>query len=164
VIERLESIPPHQRLWLAQIMVGMGLLTQSTFVELAVPVGRALAGRRGVQTGPALGGLLVFLAFQTYTTAIGRELASDGGAPAEDEVDSRLHGWLDRMILSGADYLPAFGAALSSTVVLRQRSPLWGLALWPLVRLIAVTVLAAEAGRLAKLHPADEPGMDAAGS
>ena len=158
------DLRPHQRLWFLQVLLGMGLLVESSVVELAVPVGRALAGKRGVQTGPALGSLVTFLAFQAYTTAIGREAMSDDGPADEEAVESRLQRWLDRTILSGAEYLPAFGAVLPATVVLRKRSPLWGLALWPLVRLIAATVLAAEASRLAKLHPADESGEDPVGS
>ncbi|SDF83562.1 hypothetical protein SAMN05660662_3567 [Blastococcus aurantiacus] len=152
---RWREMPVHQQLWSVQVLLGMGLLIESSVVEIAVPVGRALAGKRGVQTGPALGSLLTFLAFQAYTTAIGHEAMSQDGPADEEAVESRLQRWLDRTILSGAEYLPAFGAVLPATVVLRKRSPLWGLALWPLVRLIAVTVLAAEASRLKKLHGPD---------
>lgn len=139
----LAELRPHQRMWFAQVLLGMGLLVESSVVELAVPVVRTVTGKRGVQTGPALGSLVTFLAFQAYTTAIGREVTSEGGARAE--------------------YLPAFGAVLPGSVVLRKRSPLWGLALWPLVRLIAVCVLVAEASRLAKLHPADEARTEPVG-
>ena len=155
------DLRPHQRLWFARVLVGMGLLIESSVVELAVPVGRALAGKRGVQTGPALGSLLTFLVFQAYTSAVGTKKISEGDAP-EDDVDSRLERWLERILFSGAEYLPAFGAALSSTVVLRKRSPLRGLALWPLVRLIAIVVLVVDASRLAELHPADEIRTDPA--
>jgi hypothetical protein len=155
VIARLESMPPHEQLWFFQLLVGMGLVIHSSVVELAVPVGRALAGRRGVQTGPALGSLLTFLAFRAYTSAIGAKVTAEGGSAGEDDADSRLGRWLDRTFFSGAEYLPAFGAALSSTVVLRKRSPLWGLALWPVVRVVAVMVLAADASRLKKRHAAD---------
>ena len=157
------DLRPHQRLWLFKVMAGMGLVMESSVVELAVPVGRALAGKRGVQTGPALGSLVAFLAFYAYTSAIGREVLSEDGSAADEVVESRLQRWLDRTILSGAEYLPAFGAALPATVVLWNRSPLWGLALWPVVRLIAVLVLVAEAARIAESHPADEPVDDAAG-
>lgn len=156
------DLRPHQRLWFARLLLGMGLLIQSSVVELAVPVGRALAGRRGVQTGPALGSLLGFLAFQAYTSAVGSKMISEGDPPEADDGDSRTDRWLERTIFSDAEYLPAFGAALSATVVLPKRSPLWGLALWPLVRLIAVIVLAADASRLKKRHATDEPLEDPA--
>ena len=157
------DLRPHQRLWFAQLLLGMGLLIQSSVVELAVPVGRALAGKRGVQTGPALGSLFTFLVFQAYTSAVGPQVTARGDSPPEDDVDSPLERWLERTLFSGAEYLPAFGAALSSTVVLRKRSPLWGLALWPLVRLIAVTVLVADAARLKERHAVDEPEDEANG-
>jgi len=149
--------------WFAQVLLGMVQFSDSSAVELAVPVVRALAGERGVQTGPALGSLVTFLALQARITATGREVASHGVATAERDDVGPLDRWLERTVFSGAAYLSAFGAVLPATVVLRRRSPLWGLALWPLVRLIGVTALAAEGVRLAKLHPADEPGVDAAG-
>ena len=151
------ELRPHQRLWFAQVLLGMGQLIQSSVVALAVPVGRALAGKRGVQTGPALGSLLTFLVFQAYTSAVGPERTSERDSLDEDDDDSRLERWLERILFSGAEYLPAFGAALSSTVVLRTRSPLWGLALWPVVRAIGVVVLAADASRLKKRHAAGAP-------
>ena len=160
---RWREMPTHHQLWFLQVLLGMGLLIHSSVVELAVPVGRALAGKRGVQTGPALGSLLTFVAFHAYTSAVGSKVTSEGDSAGADDVDGGFGRWLDRTFLSGAEYLPAFGAALSSTVVLRTRSPLWGLALWPLVRLVAVTVLAADAARLKKRHAADEPVESPAG-
>ena len=158
------DLRPHQRLWFARVLVGMGLLIESSVVELAVPVGRALAGKRGVQTGPALGSLLTFLVLQAYTSAVGLERAAERASADRDDVDGRVERWLERTLFSGAEYLPAFGAVLPATVVLRKRSPLWGLALWPVVRIIAVTVLAADASRLKKRHATDEPGTEPAGS
>lgn len=149
------DLPLHQRLWFVQVLLGMGLLIQSSVVELAVPVGRALAALRGVQTGPALGSLLTFLVFQAYTSVVGAKVASGGNSPEKDDVDGRLGRWLDRTISSGAEYLPAFGAVLPATVVLQKRSPLWGLALWPVVRLVAVMVLVADPSRLKKRHATD---------
>jgi hypothetical protein len=156
-IAKLEDMPPHQRLWLVQVMLGMGLLIESSVVELAVPVGRALAGKRGVQTGPALGSLLTFLAFQAWTSTLAREQTAEGVTAADDEP-GLLDRWLERTLFSGAEYLPAFGAVLPATVVLRRSSPLWGLLLWPLVRMAAVTVLVADASRLKKRHASDAPG------
>jgi hypothetical protein len=155
VIARFEDMPPHHRLWLAQVMLGMALLLESSVVELAVPVGRALARKRGIQTGPALGSLLTFLAFQAWTTVIAREVTRDDDSP-DDDGEGRRDRWLERILFSGAEYLPAVGAVLPGTVVLRNRSPLWGLALWPLVRVIGVFVLVGEAARLKRSHAGDE--------
>ena len=160
---RWREMPTHHQLWFLQVLLGMGLLIHSSVVELAVPVGRALAGRRGVQTGPALGSLVTFLAFQAYTSAVRSKVTSEGDSAEADDVDGGFGRWLDRTFFSGVEYLPAFGAALSSTVVLRTRSPLWGLALWLLVRLVAVAVLAADAARLKKRQTADGPVEDPAG-
>jgi hypothetical protein len=156
-------MPVHQRLWFAQVMLGMGLLIESSVVEIAVPVGRALAGRRGVQTGPALGSLLTFLAFRAWTSALAPEDAPEGAATGDHDEPSLLDRWLERSLFSGAEYLPALGAVLPATVVLRRRSPLWGLALWPLVRFAAITVLVADAARLKERHPADPPAVNATG-
>lgn len=156
-IAKLEDMSPDQRLWLVQVMLGMGLLIESSVVEIAVPVGRALAGKRGVQAGPALGSLLTFLAFQAWTSRVAREVTPEGATTDEDHEPSLLDRWLERTLFSGAEYLPALGAVLPATVVLRKRSPLWGLALWPLVRFAGITVLVADAARLSKRHPDDAP-------
>lgn len=141
---------PQQRLWFVQVLLGLGLLVESSVVEIAVPVGRALAGKRGVQTGPALGSLLTFLAFRAWTSTLAPEETSEGATADEDDEPSLLDRWLERTLFSGAEYLPALGAVLPATIVLRRRSPLWGLVLWPAVRLIAVFVLVADAARNAK--------------
>jgi hypothetical protein len=161
-IAKFEDMPPHQRLWLVRMLFGMGLLLESSVVELAVPVARAFAGRRGVQTGPALGSLLTFMAFQAWMSTVAPEETTEGVAADEDDEPGPLDRWLERTLFSGAEYLPAFGAVLPATVVLRKRSPLWGRLLWPLVRIAAVTVLVADASGLKKRHDPDD-GTGAAG-
>ncbi|SDF43695.1 hypothetical protein SAMN05660485_03356 [Blastococcus fimeti] len=154
-IAKLEEMSPDQRLWLFRMAFGMGMLLESSVVELAVPVGRALTGRRGVQAGPALGSLLTFLAFQAWMSTLAREETPDGGTTHEEDEPSPLDRFLERTLFSGAEYLPALGAVLPATVILRQRSALWGLLLWPFVRFVAVFVLAADAARLKKRRDAD---------
>jgi hypothetical protein len=155
VAQKLADLPPYQRVWFAQVILGLGLLAGSSPVELAVPAIRALSRKRGVQTGAALGSLLSFLAGQAYSTTIRRQLDEESSADSVDR-DHWSDRWMTRVIFSGAVVLPAAGAALPGTVVLRKRSPLWGLGLWLLVRLVAATVLAVDASRLKRRREAEE--------
>ena len=153
--QKLADLPPYQRVWLAQVILGVGLLAVSSPVELAVPAIRALSRKRGVQTGAALGSLLSFLAGQAYSTTIRRQLGEESSADNGDR-DHWSDRWMTRVIFSGAVVLPAAGAVLPATVVLRKRSPLWGLGLWLSVRLVAATVLAVDASRLNRRREAEE--------
>ena len=152
--QRFADLHPNQRVWFLQVIIGSGLLSGSSPAELAVPVIRALLHRRGVQTGAAVGSLLSFLVGQTYLTAVRRRL--DAESPTDDaDRAHRSDRWMTQVIFSGAVVLPAAGAVLPGTVVLHERSPLWGLVLWPLVRLVAGTVLAVDASRLKARREAD---------
>jgi hypothetical protein len=137
----LADLAPSQQVWLGKVILGGALLALSTPVELAVPLIRALSRQRGVQTGVAIGSLASFLLAQAHFTA-----ATHRPPPAT---------WMDRVILSAAMVLPAAGAVFPGTVVLPKRSPLWGWALWLVVRLLASTVLAEEASRLKKRREAE---------
>jgi Ca2+/Na+ antiporter len=142
----LADLAPYQRVWTAKLVVGTVLLALSSPVEIAVPLVRALLRKPGVQTGAALGSLLSFLAGWAYFTTIARRPHS------ETAIDR----WMNRLIFSGAVVLPAAGAVLPITVVMRRRSPLWGWVLWLVVRLLASTVMAEEADRLKKRRKAEE--------
>jgi hypothetical protein len=155
-VQKLAELPPYQRVWFAQLILGAALLAGSSPVELAVVVLRALLRRRGVQTGAAAGTLLAFLAGHAYTTAIRRQLTTEAATGEEADGDLRFDRWLSTAVLCGAVILPAVGGVLPGAVVLRRRSPLWGLALWGLVRLLAVMVLATDASRLSKRRRAEE--------
>lgn len=114
-----------------------------------------------MQTGPALGSLLTFLAGRAYLSVIFRQLDSVTSAPGDSDH------WSDplmtRLIVSGAVVLPAAGALMPATVVLHRRSPLWGLGLFVVVRLAAATRLAVDASRLPRPQTPDDagPGPDA---
>ena len=151
---RLAASPPHVRLLLARTLITALVLAIASPVELAVPVVRALLGRRGVQTGPAVGSLLAFGAGLVFV-----------GRPADEESDdagpsSRIDRALDRALISSAVVLPSLGALLPFTVVARRRSALWGLPLWVLVRLAAVFVLAEAADRAKKKAGEEGPAAD----
>ncbi len=121
-----------------------------------MPLVRFVGGRRGIQTGAALGSLLWFLAGRAYSGAMLRQLIAEGTTSADPDHESwyeRYDRLITRLLFSGAVWLPSAGAVLP-TVVLRKRSPLWGLALWLVVRLCAVTVLAVDASRLKKRQEA----------
>ena len=148
-LRRFADLSPERRGWFVHLIVGGGVLASSSPVELAVPVVRALSGRRAIQTGPASATLVVFLAARAYLSVVLRQLGS------ETTADTDSTHWSDplmtRLVVSGAVVLPAVGAVLPATVVLRGRSPLWGLGLWFVVRLIAVTRLAADASQLLRV-------------
>jgi hypothetical protein len=152
LIQKWADYPPSTRLWLGGVLLDTVLLGLSSPVELAVPVIRTLLGRRGVQTGAALGSLVSFLAGHAYFAAIAPRAASD------DSTDHWTDPWMHHVLFSGAVALPAAGALLPATVVLRSRSPLWGLALWLPVRLAAGAVVAEQASRLDKRRKADLGG------
>ena len=155
MVQKLADLPAYQRIWFAQLLLGTALLAGSSPVELAVLVVRALLRQRGVQTGAAAGTLLSFSASHAYTTAIRRQLTTGASADDGAESDLRFDRWVTRAIFCGAVVLPAVGGVLPRTVVLRTRSPLWGLALWVLVRLVAAMVLAMDASRLKKRREAE---------
>ena len=161
-LERFADLSPERRGWFVHVLFGMGLLGLSSPVELAVPVIRAVSGRRGVQTGPALGSLLTFLAVRAYLTAIFRQLESDTLTDEDADSDHWSYPLMSVLVVSGVAVLPAAGAVLPATVVLHKRSPLWGLGLWFVVRFLAATRLAVDASRLPRPSPDDAaPGPDA---
>ncbi len=159
-LQKLAELAPEQRIWLAQVVLGAGLLAGSSPVELSVPAIRAVAGKRGVQTGAAMGSLLSFLVGQAYVVVIRRQLLAEDPVTEGASRDPFYDRWLTRAIVAGAVVLPAAGAALTTTVVLRRQSPLWGFALWLVVRLVAASVLATDASRL-KRRVASNGGADA---
>ncbi|CCH90677.1 protein of unknown function [Modestobacter italicus] len=164
IAQKLAELPPYQRVWFAQLILGAALLAGSSPVEIAVLALRALLRQRGVQTGAAAGTLLTFLASHAYTTALRRQLTTEASADDEDQDEPWFDRWVTRAIFSGAVVLPAVGGVLPGAVVLRRRSPLWGLALWAFVRLVAVMVLAVDASRLSKRRKAEEAGSASAAS
>ena len=143
---RLAELAPSQRVWLGKVVLGMGLLALSSPVELAVPLVRVLARMPGVQTGAAIGSLSSFLLGWAYFTTITRWPGS------EDGIDR----WLSRPIFSAAVILPGACAVLPGTIILPKRSPLWGWALWLVVRLLASAFLAQEASRLKKRQESND--------
>jgi len=155
-LQRFADLPPERRGWFVQVLFGMGLLGLSSPVELAVPVIRVLAGRRGVQTGPALGSLLTFLAVRAYLAAVLRRLGSEASTDEDADSDHWSDPLVSVLVVSGVAVLPAVGAVLPATVVLHERSPLWGLGLWPVVRLLAATRLAVDASRLPRPPSTDD--------
>jgi hypothetical protein len=164
MVQKLADLPPYQRVWFAQLILGAALLACSSPVEIAVLVLRVLLRQRGVQTGAAAGTLLTFLASHAYTTAIRRQLTTEASADGEDQNNPWFDRWVTRAIFCGALVLPAVGGVLPGAVVLRRRSPLWGLALWAFVRLVAVMVLAVDASRLSKRRKTEEAASASAAS
>jgi len=128
------------RAWLAEFILSYFLLLLSTPVEIGVPVIRRLQRKRGVQVGPAIGSLLAYGGGRAYFKATLHQ-------PAGTSKSKR---WIDRGVTSANVVLPALGAVVPGTVVLRTRSPLWGWVLWIGVRITAATVLAEEADRVKK--------------
>ena len=159
---RLAEASPAQLIWLAQVLLGGGVLAASTPVELAVVALRVLTRRRGVQVGAAAGTLVSFVVTHVYGTVIRRQLVSEETSGAAPDDDPRSDRWTAHVVFAGAVVLPAAGAFVPATVVGRTRSPLWGLGLWVVVRVVAVTVLVADAGRLharrERERPAQGPG------
>lgn len=102
-----------------------------------------------------MGSLLSFLVVQAYLLLIKRQVIAEGSAdrPASDHLSDLP---MTRAIIAGAVVLPAAGGLLRRTVVMRERTPLWGLALWLVVRFVASFVLAADASRLKKRRQAEE--------
>ena len=159
-VRLLQEMSPDQRVWLVQVLISAGGLAASSPVELAVPAVRLLARRRGVQAGAALGTLLSFLVTQAYGVLVRRQVLA-GEASGNTADDDRWYDrWMTRVVFSGTVVLPAAGAVLPGTIVARTRSPLWGLGLWVAVRLVAVTVLAADASRLKAHRTGDEPAPE----
>ena len=109
------------------------MLGPSFVVEAAVPSLRALGRRRGVQVGPAVGGLAAAAIGVAAASRISREAA----AGANDQVAEPHWPIRDRWLEMVGIGLPTLGALLPTTVVARDRSPLWGWALLPLPRVIA---------------------------
>jgi hypothetical protein len=118
MVQKLADLPPYQRVWVAQSILGATLLAGSSPVEIAVPVLRVFLRQRGVQTGAAAGTLLAFLASHAYTTAIRRQLATEASADGEDQNNPWFDRWVTRAILCGALVLPAVGGVLPGAVVL----------------------------------------------
>lgn len=149
-----EELSPDQRIWLLQVIIGMGLLAGSSPIELSVPVIRTLLQKRGVQTGGPLGSLLSLVVGQTCLVVMRRSLKSESPSDEGSHRDHWFDRWMTEAIFAGAVVLPAVGGLVPGTVVMRTRSPLWGLALWLLVRLVAAVVLAVDASRLKKRREA----------
>jgi len=131
-----KDMPPHLQ-WLApRLLLSTMILGVATPVEAAVPLIRTAQGKRGVQCGPAIASLL------SVTT--GLALAER----VEKHPDASLPGEFSfTAVLVAGGALPAVAAMLSRTVVLRERSPLWGWALFLAVRLTTGLVLAEGVGR-----------------
>jgi hypothetical protein len=163
VTRKFEELSPEQRIWLLQVIIGVGLLAGSSPIELSVPVIRTLLQKRGVQTGAPLGSLLSFFVAQACLVVIRRSLESKSSSDEGSDRDHWFDRWMTEAILANAVVLPAVGGLVPGTVVMRKRSPLWGLALWLLVRLVAAVVLAVDASRLKKRREA-ETGESAATS
>ena len=125
------DLPPHMRWLMPRLLLSTVLLGLSTPVEIAVPVIRSLQRKRGVQSGPAI----VSLASVVTGLALAARVEQH---PESPPPESRVF----TTLIAGALVLPASAAALPATVVLRGRSPLWGWALWIIVRLAAAALLA----------------------
>lgn len=160
---KFEELSPDQRIWFLQVIIGMGLLAGSSPIELSVPVIRTLLQKRGVQTGAPLGSLLSFLVAQVCLVVIRRSLESESPSDEGSHRDHWFDRWMTEVIFAGAVVLPAVGGLVPGAVVMRKRSPLWGLALWLPVRFVAALVLAVDASRLKKRREA-ETGESAATS
>jgi hypothetical protein len=155
-VQRIDDMPPYQRYFLAQVILQSAVLAGSSPVELAVPVARAAVRWQGVQTGAALGSLLAFLSTQAYLIANRRLLISEALSDDASVGDRPFDRWMSKALFAGAVVLPAAGGLLPGTVIMRTRSPLWGLALWFLVRLAAAFAMAVDASHVKKRHQAEE--------
>ena len=147
---KFEELSPDQRIWFLQVIIGTGLLAGSSPIELSVPVIRTLLQKRRVQTGAPLGSLLSFLVAQACLVVIRRSLESENSSGERSHRHHWFDRWMTKVIFAGAVVLPVVGGLVPGAVVMRRRSPLWGLALWLLVRLVAAVVLAVDASRLKK--------------
>lgn len=137
-VKGLREGPEHQRRFFAQLLTVTLMFAVSLVVEVAIPPLRALLGRRGVQTGPAIGSLLAFLVGWVDTSRLLSDENAERGeedVPADRPIRDR---WLEIAALG----LPTLGAFMPFTVVARSRSPLWAWGLVPGPRLVGSVIMA----------------------
>jgi hypothetical protein len=157
-LKDLREGPAFRRQFGGEILMMAVMLSLSSVVEAAVPPLRALGGRRGVQVGPAVGSLAAVALGVAEASHIFREVEA---RPDDHVVEPSRSIW-DRWLEVVGVGLPALGALLPVTVVARDRSPLWGWALLPVPRIIAIVIMVLRAGYNARRHAGDQPGQASA--
>ena len=151
-LQDLREGPAYRRQFIGEVLMMALMLSLSSVVEAAVPPLRALAGRGGVQVGPALG----TLAAAALGVAAASRISQEAEAGSDDQVVEPNGPIGDRWLEMVGIGLPALGALLPVTVVARDRSPLWGWAHLPLPRVVAGMAMALRAGRNAKRRAGDQ--------